>query len=446
MSNALAIASVTRLLKDLLNDAIVNGDIAAQMGTSVQVTAQPPDRVLGNEENGEDTRLNVYLHRVTKNAALSNGDLPTRDGSGRLVNKPRLALDLHYLLTAYSSQELHAEILLGYAMELFHENPILARGVVRQALQSGVNGSILPPAFQTVAASRLADQIELIKITLQTLSLDDMSKLWTALQTNYRTTVSYLVSVVLIERDQPRRSPLPVLSRGAVDAVTGREAGVLSRPSLIPSVPTLCAVEPAGGQPSARLGEVLSLSGFSLDSGEVRARFRDPETGVEFDLAPSAPPTPERVNVLLPGGPPLPDVHPLAGSGSDPGVWRIGSYQVRLVYSGGGGPVRQTNSLSFTLAPRATPSVAAVPDGVEITVGCQPRIRASQPVAIVIGQDESNLPALTSDSDSVSLIRDDLTSGLQLAVRLRVAGIDSLLIDRTAQPPAYDSSQIVLIP
>ena len=446
MSNALAIASVTRLLRDLLNDAVVNGDIAAQLGTDVLVTSRPPDRIIEDIGDTQPTQLNVYLHRVTPNAALVNADLPTRDGRGVLVNKPRLALDLHYLITAYSSRELHPEILLGYAMELFHENPILARGVIRQALQAGVNGSILPPAFQSAQASRLADQIELIKITLQTPSLDDMSKLWTAFQTHYRTTVSYLVSVVLIEREQPRRSPLPVLSRGAIDPDTGREAGVLSRPSLTPTVPTLCLVEPDGGQPAARLGEVLSFSGFSLDEGELRARFTDPETGREFELSPSTPSTPERVTVLLPGGPPLPGVHPLAGTGSDPEVWRIGAYLVRLVYSGGESPVRETNSLSFTLAPRTTPSVAAVPDGVEITVGCEPRIRANQQVAIVMGQDERNLSTLESDTDSVSLIRDDLPGGLEVAVRLRVGGIDSLLIDRFAEPPAFDPSQIVQIP
>ena len=46
MSNALAIASVTRLLKDLLNDTLVNGDISGDIGTDVIVTSLPPDRVL----------------------------------------------------------------------------------------------------------------------------------------------------------------------------------------------------------------------------------------------------------------------------------------------------------------------------------------------------------------------------------------------------------------
>lgn len=39
-----------------------------------------------------------------------------------------------------------------------------------------------------------------------------------------------------------------------------------------------------------------------------------------------------------------------------------------------------------------------------------------------------------------------VTSGRTLPVRLRIDGIDSILIDRTARPPAFDSSQQVTIP
>ena len=112
MSNALAIASVTRLLKDLLNDTLVNGDITGDIGTDVVVSALPLDRALEAGGESRPSRLNLFLHRVTTNAALANTDLPTRDLRGGIVHRPRLALDLHYLVTAYAEQELHGEILL----------------------------------------------------------------------------------------------------------------------------------------------------------------------------------------------------------------------------------------------------------------------------------------------------------------------------------------------
>ena len=56
-----------------------------------------------------------------------------RSGRLRLANAP-LALDLHYLLSVYSGGDLHAEILLGYAMQLLHEMPVLTRDAIRTAL------------------------------------------------------------------------------------------------------------------------------------------------------------------------------------------------------------------------------------------------------------------------------------------------------------------------
>jgi hypothetical protein len=445
VSNALAIASVTRLLKDLLNDALVNGDISSTVGTDVLVTARAPDTVLVSNGGAQPTQLNIFLHRVTPNAALRNMDLPTRDLRGDLVARPRLALDLHYLITAYATEELHTEILLGYAMELFHENPILPREAIRNALQSGVNGSLLPPAFQSAAASALAEQFELIKIVPQTLSMDDMSKLWTALQTHYRTTVAYQISVVLIERDQPKRTPLPVLSRGSVDAATGRDRGVAAQPSLVPSVPTLLGVAAPDEQPAARLGDIVTLQGEHLDLGEARVRFTAPESRRIIELAPLATPTPQEIKVRLPAGAPLPAAHPLAGTGDDPRQWRIGTYGVDAVLRTGDRQ-RQTNSLPLLLAPQIAPTATTVPTGTQVTITCRPNIREEQPVAVLIGQEEVPVPALAGDTDNVSVVRDNLPAGARLPVRLRVAGVDSLLIDRSTKPPRFDPAQTILVP
>jgi hypothetical protein len=127
MSGPLAIAAVTAVLKGLLNDGLLNHDLSA-VG-SFSVTASPPDRVVtgANEPN----RLNLFLYQVTPNPGWRNEGLPSRDGNGGRLTNPPLALDLHYLLTAYGSQDLNAEILLGYAMQLLHETPMLTRAQLR---------------------------------------------------------------------------------------------------------------------------------------------------------------------------------------------------------------------------------------------------------------------------------------------------------------------------
>ena len=130
MSSPLAIAAVTAALKDLLNDGLLNHDLSS-VG-SFTVSALPPDRIATG--NTEPNQLNLFLYQVTSNQGWRNEGLPTRNPAGQLVGGPKLALDLHYLLTAYGSQDMNAEILLGYAMLLMHETPVLTRAALRNVL------------------------------------------------------------------------------------------------------------------------------------------------------------------------------------------------------------------------------------------------------------------------------------------------------------------------
>ena len=63
MSNALAIASVTRVLKDLLNNGLIDHDVSDAVGGNVTVTALPPDRILGPPGTAEHADLSdCVLH------------------------------------------------------------------------------------------------------------------------------------------------------------------------------------------------------------------------------------------------------------------------------------------------------------------------------------------------------------------------------------------------
>ena len=148
---------------------------------------------------------------------------PSRDARGRRVSNPALALDLHYLLTAYGRTDLQAEVLLGYGMELLHETGAISRDAIRTALNppEPVDGSLLPSVYQALRAADLADQVEMIKVTPAVMNLDAISNLWSAMQAHYRPTAPYLVTVVLIRSNRPTRASLPVLTRGRVDPTTG---------------------------------------------------------------------------------------------------------------------------------------------------------------------------------------------------------------------------------
>ena len=215
MSGALALAAVTAVLKDLLNNGAIANDLASVAGNPVRVTSRPPDQLKTGA--AEETGLNLFLYHTTHDTALRNQALPAIDPRGERVANPPLGLHLHYLLTAYGTDEYQAEILMGYAMQLLHDTPVLTRKAIRDSLSAipslQVSGSILPVAFQSLAASDLADQLEPVKITPDPLSVEDLSKLWSAFQANhFRLTAGYMASVVVLQSRKSTRASLPVMA------------------------------------------------------------------------------------------------------------------------------------------------------------------------------------------------------------------------------------------
>jgi len=201
-------------MKDLLNNGVIANDLASLTGNPVKVTSKPPDVVLSGQQ--EEPGLNLYLYHLTPNQGWRNAGLPSHNQNGSRVSNAPLGLDLHYLLMAYGRDEYQAEILMGYAMQLLHDTPVLTRAAIRASLSAipsqQVSGGMLPAAFQALVAADLAEQIELVKITPETLTIEELSKLWSAFQANhFRLTTGYQASVVLIEGQKSTRAALPVL-------------------------------------------------------------------------------------------------------------------------------------------------------------------------------------------------------------------------------------------
>ncbi len=196
MSNFLAIATVTATLSRLLQHAV---------GTDVggaQVTMLRPD---GSGSGLPTTGVNVYLYQVIPNAAWRNEDLPTRRPGGDLVQRPRAALDLHYLLTFYGNEgTLETQRLLGSVVRTIHAQPMLTRPQIQYTITHA-------PFSAFLATSNLADDIELVKFTPLPLSLEELSKLWSVFfQIDYALSIAYQANMVLIESEDAPQSALPV--------------------------------------------------------------------------------------------------------------------------------------------------------------------------------------------------------------------------------------------
>lgn len=432
MSTALAIAGVTAVLRDLLNDGLINHNVSGVLGSSVTVSTLAPDRVV--PANGsEASQINLFMYLVTPNPGWRNDRLPSRDASGRLrlANAP-LALDLHYLLSVYSGGDLHAEILLGYAMQLLHEMPVLTRELIRTALNPSPDvGTTLPPALRALVDSGLEDQVELVKLTPEYLNTEEMSKLWTAMQSHFRPTAAYTASVVLIEATQPARSPLPVLSRGAVDLATGRDRGVVVNPGLVPPVPMLNTVVPPLRQPVARIGDLLDLQGANLDGSAREVHFVNDRFDIDVTVAAEAPPA-EGANALI-----QVRLDSALGSSLPVGVYRVSASVVRPTES----EPRETNRLTMVLAPQMTNlplAVVRVGGTASFTIDFMPMLRAGQRAVLVLGQHEYLPQGSGSPAASLGFVIPNapVSPPEGWLARLRIDDIESPIIDLSQPPPA----------
>jgi Pvc16 N-terminal domain len=414
MSNALAIAAVTSTLRNLLDS--INLDTNTGLG-HVNVTTKPPDEA---RDNTNPNQVNLFLYQVLPNAAWRNMDIPQRVKSGE-SSVPPLALNLYYMLTTYGldNDDTFGHRLLGLAMTILYDHPLLGAQEIKAALPNPID-------------SDLENQVERVRITLQPLSVDEIFRLWSGFQTQYRVSVAYEVAVVLIDSTRPSKTPLPVLTRGK----NGR--GVTSQADMTPPFPTLITATPPNQQTSIRLGETLTLDGFHLDVQNPAVHFTHQRLGTTQHLSLEAGGTANEVTVKIPA--------------NDPNNWPAGFYTVEIVYTRDDGAAATTNELSISLAPTITaiapPTVTKDGTGkitdVVIQLQCSPAVQQDQHVALLLGDQEVPVSPFTATTQQLSFDAGAVPAGDYL-VRLRVDGVDSLLIDRSVIPPIFDQTQKVTI-
>ena len=419
MSTALAIAGVTATLRKLLDDSFVRNDLNGLLGKTVAVTALPPDVITTGPSEGP--QLNVFLRQVTPNAAWRNAGLPAYEGRQRTSNPP-LALNLHYLFSAYGGAPLHPEILLGHTMQILHEHPLLTREDLRTALDPTPPVTALELAL---AESGLEKQLESLRIAPEFLSTEETSKFWTATLARYRQCVAYVVSVVLIEAREPSRNPLPVLTRE-----------LRPRPA-VPLLPTLVRVVPADGEPAALLGSTVQLIGHQLGGSDQEVRLESDRFDVAVALIPSAS-TDDTLDFELPEN--------LAAS-LPVGVYRVFA---RLPTATG---TQETNRLALVVAPKVTsppptPLLVRDADGsASLTVQFVPALRAGQRASLFVGSREAAPAPFTVDPNDppteLTFILTDAPAGTHF-IRLRIDGVDSPVVDRTSDPPVFRDHQVTI--
>jgi hypothetical protein len=412
----MAIAGVTATLQFWLSNVL--NDPSSPLG-NVTVTAKAPDLAEASQGQGDNSDLivNLFLHQVTPNAAWRNIELPRlgKDGATRLTNQP-LALDLHYLMTAYGARDTEAEALIGFSVLVLHEAPVISRAQIRTALNGVPNTN---PFAAILKNSGLADQFELIKITPATLGREEMAWLWTALKADYRPTFPFQVSVVLIEPDQPAVFPLPVLSRS-----------VTVQPSL---GPRLSNIDLSGTPSVPAPGGSVTVDGAGLQ-GVTQISLGNAHLGIVY---PPFAPTQTGVSSVTFAVP------------NDPANLPAGVYEVTAQITDAGGKIlNSSNSLLLPIAPlilaAPAPTVAANALGTLIAVHCTPDVLPNQKVELIMNATSVVAQAFTTQTNVVSFQFPTLAPGTYLA-RLAVDGIASpMQVNWNATPPSFQGPTITV--
>ncbi len=355
MSDFRAIGGVSATLQALLLDRM-----EWPGATRVPVTVGPP-RFTRPEDQGkaEDARVNLFLYRVTENGYLQNQEIPGRGGSD--YGHPPLSLNLHYLLTAYGSDlipgatpattdEKLAHFLLGSAMRVLHDVPVVTDGLT----------TVRAPSGETVLHDSLREASEQVKLMLEPLSLEDITKVWTALSLRYRLSAAYAIHVVQIESRRPRTFPRPVAPpvgpHPSAD-VEGPGPAIHVVTIRVPSI-TEVGVRRAGSSteqpyPYVRIGDTVVLRGLNLAGGRTDVAFGDLEV-------PAAVALDDRAEAVVPDLS-VPGVGPIAADQ----LLRPGPLAIRVVVHDALVPSRssRSNELAVQLVPRidGIPTVAPGP-------------------------------------------------------------------------------------
>ncbi|HWF08937.1 MAG TPA: DUF4255 domain-containing protein [Bryobacteraceae bacterium] len=413
MSTALGIAGVTATLESILNSVFNPG---AGLG-SVKITAVAPDVIQkALDQDTNPNQINLFLHQVTHNAAWRNSGMPSLgpDGKTAIKNQP-LALDLHYLLTAYTPDDGFAEALLGWALLTLHNNPTLSRAQVTGALAA------LPsthPLFAQLQTTGLADQIELLKITPDTLGREEMAWIWTALKADYRPTYAFQISVVLLQVPAAVSSALPVMTRN-----------ITAQPGPWPA---LFDITLPANQAAAAPGDTVTLKGEALGAVK-KVRLTNRRFGFSYpaDITPTFV-TGTAVSFVVPNDPLLPA-----------GIYSVAA----LIPESGTDVIQSTNLLTLGVAPVfiGLPGAANTPDGTLVTANFNPQARPEQDISLAMGGTAVPPQPFTSGTNTLTFLFP--TPGLpagSYVVRLQIDGVDST-VTWTSSPPAF-TSPIVTVP
>jgi hypothetical protein len=178
MSDYTAIQAVTQTLEEL---------IEANFPPAGPVVRQSSPKEM---QQDTQTGISLWLYRITRNEHLLNQ--PASRPFANQMERHCLPVNLHYLITPILTDPGDEQRFLGLLLQIFNDHPILRGGLLRGDLQGGD---------------------EELRVTLETLTLEELTRIWAALQEPYQASLSYQVQHVCIESNRQPLQVAPVMVR-----------------------------------------------------------------------------------------------------------------------------------------------------------------------------------------------------------------------------------------
>jgi hypothetical protein len=183
----------------------------------------------------------------------------------------------------------------------------------------------------------------------------------------------------------------------------------------------------------------VRLAGHHLDGTGAVARFAHRLLDEPNEITIGASTDPSGIDATLPSGPTAEQ------------DWPAGVYLVSVELTRPGEPRPRTSNVAAMLLapePQLPPTTVlrnATTRNVTVTLGVSPEVRPAQSAELTLGGISGPAEPHAAQASSLTFELGDVPFGAQ-PVRLTVDGVDSLLVDRSVEPPVYDPSQSVTVP
>jgi hypothetical protein len=134
--------------------------------------------------------VSLWLYRATRNPDLLNHP-PERPAPNQVARHP-VPIDLHYLVTPMNEDPASKHEALGRCIQTFNDHASVRGAELKQPLVQG------------------RDEL---RVMLEALSSEDLTRIWNALSMPFQVSASYHVQLVTIDSDHPPVQSGPVTVR-----------------------------------------------------------------------------------------------------------------------------------------------------------------------------------------------------------------------------------------